>query len=268
MSPAHRRPDPAEAKMHHRPGLQRKVAFNLDWHGVLTSQSQCARSGTLGRRFRWPADIKSKRGERDEADANRCGHDRGCRVRDHPAAAGYADLPGRNVDPGDDAVPAASASAAASAAPDDDLPRRVERPGRNDVPDPAAASAATAPRRRTGLSLLRRGRAGPSAFAGSAPSIFGFGGLGELPPDGFGELVARLQNGVVGRPQRAGRGSCQSCALNARTRVSAVRRRHSQGRRHVVVVVVIMVRWNIAGLELDSAETALKHDAGVLIGRA
>jgi len=169
MSPAHRQPDPAEAKKHHRPGLQRKVAFNLDWHGVLTSQSQCARSGTLGRRFRWPADIKSKRGERDEADANRCGHDRGCRVRDHPAAAGYADLPGRNVDPGDDAVPAASASAAASAAADDDLPRRVERAGRNDVPDPAAASAATAPRRRTGLSLLRRGRAGPSAFAGSAP---------------------------------------------------------------------------------------------------
>jgi hypothetical protein len=56
-------------------------------------------------------------------------------VRDHASAAGDADLRGRDADPGDDTLPAATASAA------DDVPRRNHGPGRRGVSGSSAAAA-------------------------------------------------------------------------------------------------------------------------------
>jgi hypothetical protein len=68
------------------------------------------------------------------------------------AAAGHADLCGRDADPGHDALSAA-ASAAAAAACDDDLSGRHDGTGRRDLPNSASAPAASAARRRARLSL-------------------------------------------------------------------------------------------------------------------
>jgi len=95
----------------------------------------------------------SKKGEGHEADAYPCDHRRARGLRDDAAAAGDADLRQRDVDPGDGAVPAATAAAASATSADDHLPRRHAGRGRDHLSDAAASAAAAAPRRRTRVSV-------------------------------------------------------------------------------------------------------------------
>ena len=92
------------------------------------------------------------RGEVDETDcADHGGHGRRCGLCDH---AQNPDLPGRLGHSDGDALSAAPATAAASAAADDELPGRIVGACGNDVP----ATAATAPAAATAGAPLGRAR--------------------------------------------------------------------------------------------------------------
>ena len=114
-------------------------------------QAASHRQGTLRRWLRWRADNLSE-GEGNEAYAYPRSDGRSRGLRDEAAAAaGHADLRGRDADPGHDAVSAASTAASASAAGNDHLPGRHDGARRRDLPDAASASAASAACRRTRL---------------------------------------------------------------------------------------------------------------------
>jgi hypothetical protein len=98
------------------------------------------------------AEIRQNQGDGNEASAHSCSIDgRASGLRTQATATpGDADLRGRHIDPGDDALPAAAATAAAAAG---HLPGWLDAAGRIGLPGSAAAPAATAaaPRRRTRL---------------------------------------------------------------------------------------------------------------------
>jgi hypothetical protein len=88
--------------------------------------------------------LGERRHEHETDGASLDGDGRACGLRDNAAAAGDADLPGRNVDSGDDAVSAATAAATASAASADGLRGRNVGPGGNALPATAASATAAA----------------------------------------------------------------------------------------------------------------------------